>query len=68
MRYVIAIWALPMIIFWGGFGLSYYDVNFGYLILSRQIHDLLFQLYGQVLGLEPTTIPWCCGTRPAATA
>lgn len=58
MRYVFAVWALPLIIFWGWFGLSYYDINFGYLMLSRQIHDIYFQMAGQILGMAPETIPW----------
>jgi hypothetical protein len=58
MRYVLAIWALPLLIFWGWFGLSYHDINFGYVMLTRQVHDLIFQLYGEMLGLDPRTIPW----------
>ena len=58
MRYVLAIWALPLVIFWGWFGLSYYDLNFGYVMLTRQVHDLLFELYGDLIGLDPRTLPW----------
>lgn len=58
MRYVIAVWALPLVIFWGWFGLSYFDINFGYVMLTRQVHDLLFDLYAQMLGIEAATIPW----------
>lgn len=57
MRWVFAAWALPMGVFWGWYFLSYYDMNFGYVMLTRQAHDLLFQLYGQMLGVEPATIP-----------
>jgi hypothetical protein len=57
MRWVFAAWALPMGIFWGWFTLSYYDMNFGYVMLTRDVHDLLFQLYGQALGIDPATIP-----------
>lgn len=57
MRWVFAAWALPMGIFWGWYFLSLSDMNFGYVMLTRQVHDLLFQLYGQMLGLEPETIP-----------
>ena len=38
MRYIIALWALPLVIFWGWFGLSYFDMNFGYVMLTRQVH------------------------------
>lgn len=58
MRIILALWALPLVIFWGWFGLSYYDLNFGYAILTRELHDLVFQLYGEMLGLEPAAIPW----------
>ncbi len=57
MRWVFIAWAVPMGLFWGWFGLSYYDLNFGYVMLTRQVHDLLFQLYGQMLGIDPTIIP-----------
>lgn len=56
MRWVFAAWALPMGIFWGWYFLSYYDMNFGYVMLTRDAHDLLFQLYGQMLGVEPASI------------
>ncbi len=57
MRWVFAAWALPMGIFWGWYFLSLNDMNFGYVMLTRQVHDLLFELYGQMLGVDPTTIP-----------
>ena len=57
MRYLIAMWVAPLVLFWGWYFLSLNDMNFGYVMLTRQAHDLLFQLYGEVLGVEPTTIP-----------
>ena len=57
MRYIFALWAGPMALFWGWFYLSLNDMNFGYVMLSRRLHDLVFQLYGQMLGIDPTTIP-----------
>lgn len=56
MRYILLFWALPMSLFWGWFGLSFYDVNFGLLIFSRMFHDFAFQLYGQILGTAPESI------------
>ena len=56
MRWIFAAWALPMGIFWGWYFLSLHDLNFGYVMLTRQAHDLLFQLYGNALGVEPATI------------
>ncbi|MDQ6438134.1 DUF6105 family protein [Mesorhizobium sp. LHD-90] len=58
MRYILTLWALPLIIFWGWFGLSYYDLNFGFLFLSRKVHDLYFQICGQIMGVDPATVPW----------
>mgnify|MGYP000844688274 CR=1 FL=1 len=57
MRYLIAAWAAPLAIFWGWYFLSANDIDFGYLILSRRMHDLVFELYGQMLGIDPATIP-----------
>ena len=57
MKYVLIFWALPLVFLGGWYGLSYYDVNFGFLILSRQMHDLVFQIYGNILGLPPEDIP-----------
>ena len=57
MRWIFAAWALPMGIFWGWYFLSLNDMNFGYVMLTMDAHDILFELYGQVLGIEPATIP-----------
>jgi len=57
MRALFAFWAAPLVLFWGWFFLSLNDINFGYVMLSRQLHDLVFQLYGQMLGVDPAVIP-----------
>lgn len=57
MRYLLLFWALPLVLFWGWFGLSYYDINFGLLIFSRLVHDFAFQFYGDMLGIDPALIP-----------
>jgi hypothetical protein len=57
MRYLIALWVAPLVVFWGWYFLSLNDINFGYVMLSRQLHDLVFQLYGEMLGIDPATIP-----------
>jgi hypothetical protein len=57
MRYVFAIWALPLVVFWGWYFLSLHDMNFGYVMLTRDVHDIVFQLYGEMLGVAPATIP-----------
>lgn len=57
MRWILIFWALPLAVLGTWYGLSYNDINFGYLILSRQMNDFVFQLYGQILGLPPENIP-----------
>ncbi|RUW70098.1 MULTISPECIES: DUF6105 family protein [unclassified Mesorhizobium] len=57
MRTLFALWAAPLLLFWGWFFLSLNDMNFGYVMLSRPLHDLVFQLYGEMLGIDPALIP-----------
>ena len=57
MRYILIFWALPMSILWGWYFMSYYDINFGLLFFSRLVHDFAFEFYGNILGIEPSTIP-----------
>ncbi|MDB5525679.1 MAG: hypothetical protein JWM58_3442 [Rhizobium sp.] len=57
MKWVLFFWALPLVILGSWYSLSYYDINFGYMILSRPMHDLVFQVYGNILGIPPETIP-----------
>ncbi len=57
MKWVVFFWALPLAILGSWYTLSYYDINFGYVILSRPMHDLVFEIYGKVLGIPPESIP-----------
>lgn len=57
MKYVFAVWATPLVLFWGWYFLSLNDIHFGYIMLTRQAHDLIFQLYGQMIGVDPKAIP-----------
>ena len=57
MRWILIFWAMPIAILGTWYGLSINDINFGYLILSRQMNEFVFQLYGQILGLPPADIP-----------
>lgn len=57
MRYLIGMWVAPLVLFWGWYFLSLNDMNFGYVMLSRQLHDLVFQMYGETLGIDPAIIP-----------
>lgn len=56
MRYLLLFWALPMGLFWGWYYLSYHDVNFGLLFLSRAVHDYAFGFYADILGIDAATI------------
>ena len=58
MKYVLMAWAAPLALFWGWFFLSANDINFGTVYFSRALHDLVFELYGKILGIDPATIPW----------
>lgn len=57
MKYVFIAWAAPLLLFWGWYILSLNDMHFGYVMLSRAMHDLIFGLYGDILGLDPEIIP-----------
>ncbi|MCY0094668.1 DUF6105 family protein [Hoeflea ulvae] len=57
MKLFLFLWIVPIILLGSWYGLSYYDINFGYRILSRELHDLVFTIYGNLLGLEPESIP-----------
>ncbi|MBW9066262.1 hypothetical protein JNB71_23430 [Rhizobium herbae] len=57
MKWFLILWACPVILLTGWYGLSYYDMSFGIFMLTRQGHDLVFAVYGHALGLPPETIP-----------
>ena len=57
MKWFLILWAGPVLLLSGWYGLSYYDMSFGFFMLTRQTHDLVFQIYGSVLGIPPETIP-----------
>ena len=57
MRTLLALWVAPLVLFWGWYFLSLNDMNFGYVMLTRNMHDFVFDIYGQILGVDPATIP-----------
>jgi hypothetical protein len=57
MKWFLIFWAGPILFLAGWYWLSYYDLSFGIYMFSRQVHDLTFQIYGNVLGIPPETIP-----------
>jgi hypothetical protein len=57
MRYIILFWVLPMGFFWGWYFLSLNDASPQFFFFSRQMHDLVFEVYGDILGMEPALLP-----------
>lgn len=57
MKWFLILWACPVILLISWYGLSYYDMSFGFFMLTRQTHDLVFAIYGNALGLPPETLP-----------
>ncbi len=57
MRLLLILWAFPLIFFWGWYGLSYFDINFGVNFFTRRTHDIVFALYGNILGMPPGEVP-----------
>lgn len=43
------------------YGLSANDWNMGTRIFSRQMHDLVFTMYGNILGVKPEDMPVLLG-------
>ena len=57
MKWLLIFWAAPVSFLGAWYYLSYYDMSFGIFMLTRQMHDLVFQIYGKILGIPPETIP-----------
>ncbi|WP_136657061.1 DUF6105 family protein [Nitratireductor sp. XY-223] len=57
MKWFLILWFVPVALIGSWYGLSYHDINFGFIMLSRQVHDLVFQVYGDMLGMPPDSIP-----------
>ncbi|MCP4318868.1 MAG: hypothetical protein GY789_23445 [Hyphomicrobiales bacterium] len=57
MKWFLILWFVPIIFLGSWYGLSYHDINFGFIMFSRQVHDLVFQIYGDMLGIPPADIP-----------
>lgn len=57
MKWFLILWFVPVSLISAWYGLSYYDVNFGVFMLTRDVHDLVFKIYGDILGIPPEDIP-----------
>ncbi|RWX78803.1 hypothetical protein EPK99_09465 [Neorhizobium lilium] len=57
MKWFLILWAGPVALLISWYGLSYYDMSFGFFMLTRQTHDLVFEIYGNILGVPPEILP-----------
>jgi hypothetical protein len=57
MKWFLVFWAGPILFLGGWYWLSYYDMSFGIFMFTRQVHDLVFQIYGHILGIPPESLP-----------
>ena len=57
MKWFLIFWATPLVFLGAWYGLSYNDVSFGFFMLTRETHDLVFKVYGSILGIAPERIP-----------
>lgn len=57
MKWFLLLWAAPVGLLFGWYFLSLNDMSFGVFMLTRQAHDLVFQIYGNILGVDPAILP-----------
>ncbi|MCB1416836.1 MAG: hypothetical protein KDJ64_10535 [Nitratireductor sp.] len=57
MRVLLFLWFTPLALFWGWFALSVNDWSFGFIMLSRELHDVVFGIYARTLGVEREALP-----------
>ncbi|PZO75653.1 MAG: hypothetical protein DI629_16895 [Mesorhizobium amorphae] len=69
MRWLLILWGGPLVLFWGWYFISLNDWHFGFVLLTREAHDLIFQVYasavgdltqqylGQRLEIDPAALP-----------
>ena len=57
MKWFLILWGGPIALLGSWYGLSYYDMSFGIFMLTREAHDLVFSLYGSILGIDPALLP-----------
>lgn len=57
MKLFLWLWLTPVTLLGAWYGLSANDMSFGVHMLSRETHDLVFAIYGQMLGIAPEKLP-----------
>jgi hypothetical protein len=57
MRYFLTLWLLPVsgLVLW--LFMSSHDYSFGTFFFSRDMFDLVFGIYSNLLGVDPETLP-----------
>lgn len=56
MKYLLIFWGIPVgsIAVW--YYLSFNDIHFGYVLLSRGFNDAVFNVYGNILGTDGQSV------------
>lgn len=57
MKWLLIFWAAPVGLLFSWYFLSANDMSFGIFMLTREAHDLVFNLYGSILGIDPALLP-----------
>ena len=55
MRVLLWVWFTPLVLFWAWYGLAVNDA--GLIFFSRVMHDTVFAIYGNMLGVDPQLVP-----------
>lgn len=50
-------WVLPVGAVWVWYLMSYNDINLGYTFLTRDAHDFVFMIYGNMLDMPANEVP-----------
>jgi hypothetical protein len=57
MKWFLILWGGPILLLGSWYGLSYNDLSFGFFMLTRETHDLVFQVYSEILGIPAEELP-----------
>lgn len=57
IRGLVVFWFLPIAFFWSWYFISLHDLGFGLFFYSRELHDMVFAVYGATLGVDPALLP-----------
>ena len=57
MRVLLVLWFVPIALLLAWYTLAANDWNMGTRMFSREMHDLVFGLYGKILGMDPKDLP-----------